>query len=123
MSTPSDFIKHLNDARRLTLGDPSLYSQVLSGVLGAIGPGAPLVLRRWGAEFLSECFGSPALGSDEKTRLAVQQFPAQEVEGESKSLEVLGIIKDYLENDQDVGILKGAIVTAAAVYPLLVRWM
>jgi symplekin len=120
MASAFDFIKQLNDARRFALADPALYNQVLPGVLGAIGTGAALPLRRWGADFLAECFGSPAVSADEKIRLAIQQFPAKEGEPAHGVLET---IKEYLEKETDADILKGAVVCAASLYPLVVRWM
>jgi symplekin len=102
-------LRQLNDARKLVLGDVGYYSQIVQGILPIIGPSSPTELRRWGAEFLAEAFATPALPSKDK---------------ETMSLIVLETLKGMVENhNEDPFVLKAAVMAAASVYPLTMRWM
>ncbi|KAM5442913.1 hypothetical protein MferCBS31731_001785 [Microsporum ferrugineum] len=111
MALPSNSLveqmSQLDAARNLVLGDAALYPQIVHGILPIIGTNARLELRRWGAEFLTETFSSPAFPQQPKQKLAT---------------EVLGAIMDLLntpENDETV--VRGAIMTAANIYVLIFR--
>lgn len=106
LSVP-DQIRQLNDARKLVLGDVKYYPSVVRGIVPIIGPTAALELRRWGAEFLSEAFATPALPNGEK---------------ETMQPYVLDTLSQLLEKDGDVQVLRSAIQTASSIYPLALRW-
>ena len=100
-------MSQLDAARNLVLGDAALYPQIVHGILPIIGVNARLELRRWGAEFLTETFSSPAFPQQPKQKLAT---------------EILGAVNDLLntpENDETV--VGGAIMTAASIYVLIFR--
>ncbi|EZF12500.1 hypothetical protein H112_06616 [Trichophyton rubrum D6] len=100
-------MSQLDAARNLVLGDAALYPQIVHGILPIIGVNARLELRRWGAEFLTETFSSPAFPQQPKQKLAT---------------EILGAVNDLLntpENDETV--VRGAIMTAASIYVLIFR--
>ncbi|KAF3482111.1 mRNA cleavage and polyadenylation specificity factor complex subunit [Arthroderma uncinatum] len=100
-------MSQLDAARNLVLGDAALYPQIVHGILPIIGANSRLELRRWGAEFLTETFSSPAFPQQPKQKLAT---------------EILGAVKDLLntpENDETV--VRGAILTAASIYVLIFR--
>lgn len=107
-------IKLLEDARKLVLGDPNYYPQILQGIIPIIKPDgradpAKVDLRRWGADFLAETFASPTLPADQK---------------ETLSLSVLEVIKNMIENpNEDSAVVKSVVQTAASIYPLVFRWM
>ncbi|RDL38396.1 uncharacterized protein BP5553_02736 [Venustampulla echinocandica] len=107
-------IKLLEDARKLVLGDPNYYPQILQGIIPIIKPDgradpAKVELRRWGADFLAETFASPTLPADQK---------------ETLSLSVLEVIKNMIENpNEDSAVVKSVVQTAASIYPLVFRWM
>lgn len=102
-------ISNLNDARKLTLSDPSLYAQVVPSILPIIGRDAIVEIRRWGAEFLAETFASPALPAAQKETLC---------------LTVLEALKALIEVEgQDATVVKHCVQAAASCYPLVVRWM
>lgn len=105
----SDSLVQLESARKLVLGDPNFYEQIVNGVLPIIGPNSHVDLRRWGAEFLAETFASPVL-------------PAQT--RETLSLNVLPLLKDLLETpEQDATVVKSVIQTATSLYPVVFRRM
>jgi symplekin len=105
----SEQLMQLNDARSLVLGDANYYPQIIQGILPIIGPDARVELRRWGADFLAETFSSPAVPTNEKQTL---------------SLIVLETLKSMLENvNEDTGVVKSIVQTAASIYPLVFRWM
>lgn len=105
----ADQIRQLEGARKLVLGDVSYYSTVVQATLPIIGPSAQVEFRRWGAEFLSEAFATPAVALSQK---------------ETLSLLVLETLKSLAEDPrQDVMVLRSVIQTAASVYPLALRWM
>ncbi|RDW84359.1 hypothetical protein BP6252_01949 [Coleophoma cylindrospora] len=107
--TPAQQIKQLNDARKLVLGDPTFYPQIVQGVVPISGKGSRLEMRRWGADFLAETFAMPTIPPSEK---------------ESLSLFVLESIKDMLEDPtEDPGVIKSLVQTAASIYPLVFRWI
>ncbi|KAK2839171.1 hypothetical protein FQN49_006408 [Arthroderma sp. PD_2] len=100
-------MSQLDAARNLVLGDAALYPQIVHGILPIIGANSRLELRRWGAEFLTETFSSPAFPQQQKQKLAT---------------EILGSVKELLntpENDETV--VRGAILTAASIYVLIFR--
>ena len=113
MAQPTDHvvdqIAQLNAARNLVLGDAAFYPQIVNGILPLIGANSRLELRRWGAEFLSETFASPALPTAQKEQLAAT---------------VLQTIRDILEiPESDMAVLKSVVQTAASLYPLVFRHM
>lgn len=107
LSVPNQ-IRQLNDARKLVLGDVKYYPNVVRGLLPIIGPNAPVELRRWGAEFLSEAFSTPALPNNQK---------------ETMQLYVLATLESLLSAREDPQVLRSTIQTAASIYPLAMRWM
>lgn len=105
----SDQIRQLEGARKLVLGDVTYYPQVIQATLPIIGPSAQVEFRRWGAEFLSEAFATPAIALGQK---------------ETLSLLTLETLKQLLDDpNQDVMVLRSVIQTAASVYPLAMRWI
>lgn len=106
LSVP-DQIRQLNDARRLVLADVKYYPSVVKGILPIIGPGAPLELRRWGADFLAEAFATPTLPNGEK---------------ETMQPYVLATVETMVETERDDHVLRSVIQTAASIYPLAMRW-
>jgi symplekin len=105
----SEQLRQLDDARKLVLGDANYYPQIIQGILPIIGPDARLELRRWGSDFLAETFASPSLPAKEK---------------ESLSLLILETLKSMIENpNEDPGVVKNVVQTAASIYPLVFRWM
>ncbi|RDA84656.1 hypothetical protein CP532_5710 [Ophiocordyceps camponoti-leonardi (nom. inval.)] len=108
LSVPQQ-IRQLDDARKLVLADVKYYPNVVRGILPIIGPTAPLELRQWGAEFLSEAFSTPALPNGEK---------------ETMQLYVLTTLESLVENErEDPYVLRSVIKTAASIYPLALRWI
>lgn len=108
LSVP-DQLRQLNDARKLVLGDVKYYPAVVKGILPIISPTSRLELRRWGAEFLSEAFATPALPAREKETM--QPF-------------VLDVLETSLENPhEDLEVLRSVIQTAASIYPIALQWM
>ncbi|KAH6638005.1 hypothetical protein C7974DRAFT_422942 [Boeremia exigua] len=101
-------IQQLQSARALALGDGRYYPTIIPGVLPIISFSADqsLEVQRWGADFLAEAFASPAWTSDVK---------------ENSAPSVLATLKDYLENIDDISVVKSAIQAAASVYPLVYR--
>lgn len=105
----SDQIASLNQARQAVLLDPTHYAQIVQGIIPIIGPPAHVELRRWGSDFLAETFASPALPAQEKEKL---------------SLAVLHTLRSMLENpNEDTGVIKSLVQTAASIYPHVFRWM
>lgn len=108
-SATAETISQLNAARQLALQNAAYYTQIVHGVLPLVGGSAALELQRWGANFLAETTGTPVLGTEDKTKIA---------------LEVLPLLKEYLDADrQDEWVLKSTIQAAASVYPLIFRYM
>lgn len=104
-----DMIPQLEQARKLALGDPQVYNQVLPGIIPIIGPAASIDVRRWGADFLAEAFASPSLPAAQKEQL---------------SAEVLPTLKAFLDNpSEDLAVVKSAVQAAASLYPLVFRRM
>lgn len=100
-------IPQLEAARKLALGDPSVYNQVLPGILPIVGPSAHVEIRRWGAEFVAEAFASPSLPNAQKEQL---------------SSDVLPTLRAMLENPaEDPAVTKSAVQAAASLYPLVFR--
>ncbi|EFR02074.1 hypothetical protein MGYG_05077 [Nannizzia gypsea CBS 118893] len=100
-------MSQLDAARNLVLGDAALYPQIVHGILPIIGVNSRLELRRWGAEFLTETFSSPAFPQQPKQKLAT---------------EILGAINDLLNTpEDDETVVRGAIMTAASIYVLIFR--
>ncbi|RYP49961.1 hypothetical protein DL768_004396 [Monosporascus sp. mg162] len=108
LSVP-DQIRQLEDARKLVLGDVSYYPQVIQATLPIMGPSAQVEFRRWGTDFLSEAFASPAVALGQK---------------ETLSLLVLETLKHLVEDpNQDALVLRNTIQAAASIYPLALRWI
>jgi symplekin len=102
-------LEQLRGARKLVLGDATLYPQIIHGILPLIGPDALLELQRWGAEFLAEAFANPRLPKYDKQQLCTL---------------VLGTIKGMLDiKGEDPGVLKSAILASASLYPLVFSQM
>ncbi len=102
-------LRQLNDVRKVVLGNSSHYPVILQGILPIISPSSLPELRRWGAEFLAEAFGTPALPSRDK---------------ETLSLLVLDSLKVMVEDpNEDVHVLRSTIQVAASIYPFVMRWM
>ncbi len=100
-----DQLTQLEAARKLVLGDPSFYPQILPGILPIVGAHAPVQLRRWGADFLAEAFASPALAAAEKQILGVG---------------ALDTLKGILEiRGEDAAVLKSLVQACASLYSLV----
>ncbi|KAK2740404.1 hypothetical protein FQN57_006144 [Myotisia sp. PD_48] len=100
-------MSQLDAARNLVLGDAALYPQIVHGILPIIGATSRLELRRWGAEFLAETFSSPSFAQQSKQALAT---------------EILGAVQELLNTpEEDTAVLRGAILAAASIYPLIFR--
>ena len=108
-SSVAEHLRQLDTARKLVLGDAAYYPQIVQGILPIIGATARLELRRWGADFLSETFASPALPQDQKQTLCLLV------------LDTLNAMLDV--PTQDTQVLKSVIQTAASVYPLVFKHM
>lgn len=101
-------IGQLNDARRLVLGDPSYYPQIIQGILPIAAPGSRVELRRWVADFLAETFASPTIAPQQK---------------ETMSIQVLRQLKTMIEDPQeDAAVVKSVVQAAASIYPHVFRW-
>ena len=105
-----DQLSQLSAARQIVLSDPSLYPQIVSGILPIIGANARYELRRWGAEFLAETFGSPAISAKLKEQMAIS---------------ALQTLKELLEipGGEDTDVLKGVVQASASVYGLIFKYM
>lgn len=104
-----DQVAQLNAARKLVLGDAALYPQIVNGILPIVGANARLELRRWGADFLAETFGSPMLATPQKQQLAPM---------------VLQFIQDILAlPETDTSVLSSLVQASASLYPLIFRHM
>lgn len=102
-------LQKLAHARKLVLDDAKYYTQVIQSILPLIGPEAHLEFRRWGADFLAEAFASPALSMPQKEKL---------------SLTSLDTLKSIIEQpNEDPGVIKSIVQTAASIYPLVFKWM
>lgn len=106
----SDQLSQLNLARQMSLSDPALYSQIVTGILPIIGTNARIELRRWGAGFLAETFGSPVIAVKMKEEMA---------------LSALQTLKEMLEmpGDGDTIVVKGAVQASASVYASIFKYM
>jgi symplekin len=108
-ASAQEMISQLEAARKLALGDASVYNQVLPGILPIIGPAAHVEVRRWGADFLAEAFAGPALPVTQKEQL---------------SSDVVPTLRAMLENPaEDPAVVKSAVQAAASLYPLVFRRM
>lgn len=107
VASAAEMIPQLEAARKLALGDPQVYNQVLPGILPIIGPTAHLEVRRWGADFLAEGFASPSVSNQQKEQL---------------SIEVIPTLRAILENQkEDVAVVRSAVQAAASLYSLVFR--
>ena len=105
----ADQLTQLDSARQIVLNDAALYPQIVQGILPIVGANARVELRRWGAEFLSETFASPTIGSQQK---------------EHMSLIVLQTLRLLLENPQeDADVIKSVVQAAASIYGFIFRYM
>jgi symplekin len=106
-SSAADMIPQLEAARKLALGDPQVYNQVLPGILPIIGPNAHIEIRRWGADFIAEGFASPSVSTQQKEQLAPEVIP---------------LLRTILEiPGEDVAVVKSAVQAAASIYPVVFR--
>ena len=105
-----DQLSQLNAARQIVLSDPTLYPQIVSGILPIIGANARYELRRWGAEFLAETFASPVISLKSKEQMAIS---------------ALQTLKELLEvpGPDDTDVLKGVIQGSASIYGLIFKYM
>lgn len=114
MGSPAETVKQLSAARDIVLRDPTIYPQVVPGVLPVIGATTPVEQRRWGADFLAETFASPVVNAEEKQKMCVNTT-------------LLDTLKGYLNRKVDMGeeedpsVVKSAVQCAASVYPLVFR--
>ena len=98
----------LTALRHETLKAPAHYSGVVPAILGVIGPGNPVDVRRFGADFLAETFASPQLGVEEKQNLA---------------LKVIDLLRQYLDIDEDAAVIKSVVQASTSIYPLVFKHM
>ncbi|GAB1310164.1 Symplekin/Pta1 N-terminal domain-containing protein [Madurella fahalii] len=107
--TINEQLKQLDAARKVALENATYYDRIVKGVLPIIGPTAPLVLRRWGAEFLAESLATPVLTMRDKENLTVA---------------VLDTLRALLESPgEDTLVLKASVAAAASAYPVALRWI
>ena len=104
----ADQIRQLDDARKLVLDDVKYYPTIIQGILPVIGANARVELRRWGAAFLAEVFGTPAISSSEK---------------ETMQLHVLDLVLAMLANPlEDAAVVASLVQAAASIFPMALRW-
>lgn len=104
-----DSLRQLKQARLIVLKDPKLFPTIVGAILPNIAPETSVECRRWGGEFLTEAFGTPAVSLDDK---------------EAMSLSVLSHIRAMIESpNQDAEVLKSTVQVAASMYPLVFKWM
>ncbi|KAB5530441.1 hypothetical protein GE09DRAFT_391788 [Coniochaeta sp. 2T2.1] len=114
MSTPvklstAEQLKQLQQARAVVLKDPAYWSSVVAGILPIVGPHNDVELRRWGADFIAEAVATPAVPLRAR---------------EDVCMKTLGTLRMLLEEQGlDAVVLRSAILAAASVYPLVVRWI
>ncbi|KAM7224550.1 protein of unknown function (DUF3453) domain containing protein [Rhypophila decipiens] len=105
----SEQLQQLNAARKIVLENPTYYDRIVKGILPIIGPSSPVELRRWGADFLAESLGTPALSTRDKENLTVS---------------ILETLRSLVENpNEDPLVLKASILAAASAYSVVVRWI
>ncbi|KAB5580975.1 hypothetical protein GE09DRAFT_459068 [Coniochaeta sp. 2T2.1] len=114
MSTPvklstAEQLKQLQQARAVVLKDPAYWSSVVAGILPIVGPHNDVELRRWGADFIAEAVATPAVPLRAREDVCM------------KTLGTLRMLLD--EQGLDAVVLRSAILAAASVYPLVVRWI
>lgn len=102
-------IQQLDAARKIVLENPTYYDKIVKGILPIIGPSSPVELRRWGADFLAESLGTPALSTRDKENL---------------TLAVLETLRSLVEDPkEDALVLKASVLAAASAYAVVMRWM
>ncbi|KAK4136682.1 hypothetical protein BT67DRAFT_187943 [Trichocladium antarcticum] len=102
-------LEQLSAARKLVLENSAYYDRIVKGVLPIIGPGSPLELRRWGAEFLAESLATPVLAMRDKENITVA---------------VLDTLSALLDGaGEDVIVLKASVAAASSAYPIALRWI
>jgi symplekin len=117
-ATVADTLTQLEAARHLALSDATHYAMIVPGILPIVGAQAHLDIRRWGADFLTEAFASPALTFQAKEGLSIQPG------GEQNKGLLLRTLRELLEfPGQDTGVLKSVIQIAASIYGLVFRYM
>ncbi|KAI9890368.1 MAG: hypothetical protein M1814_004154 [Vezdaea aestivalis] len=100
-------LRNLEDARKLVLAKPELYTQIVIGVIPLIGAGAHLHLRRWGAEFLAEAFSHPLVSEQDK---------------ESMAMASLAILAQMVELPSEDGpVVKAAMQALSSIYPFIFK--
>lgn len=106
MST-SGHIQQLNAVRLHALESPDTYDGLLRQIVPLLQTSAPLDLRRWTADFISETFANQALHPDKKQPLAIAILPhlQQSLEAEA----------------QDAAVIKSLVQAATCIYPLIFR--
>jgi symplekin len=106
-AAPVEMISQLEAARKLALADAQVYNQVVPGILPIIGPAAAVEVRRWGTDFVAECFASPSLPNAQKEQLVS---------------EVLPVLKSFLDNPgEDAAVVKSVVQATTSIYPLVFR--
>lgn len=109
--TTSEQMQQLNNARKMAFENPAYFKQIVTGIFPLTAPSAPVVLRRWAAEFIAEAIACPALRTQEKDELTITVIDG-------------GALRALVEDpDQDPLVLKAGIMAAASAYPVVVRWM
>ncbi|KAI7714662.1 hypothetical protein KC353_g6689 [Hortaea werneckii] len=96
----SSVLFQLDQARNIVLTTPSVYPQVVPGVIGVVGGNATLELRRWGADFLAETFASPVLPAEEKQKLIFRHTVAEKG-GDAESWAKMAAIKSAILRRMD----------------------
>lgn len=102
-------MRKLVEARKLCLLNPENYVKLIPTILPIIPANTPLELRRWGADFIAETLASPVLPAEDKQALSLQLLP---------------LLKDYLEvPSQDDDVVMSILSAAASVYPIIFKYM
>lgn len=106
--SPAEMLGQLEQARKLCLADPSVYNQIVPGIVPIIQTAASVEIRRWGADFVAEVFATPALPGHQKEQLI--------------SDKVMELLRAMLEMPtEDVAVVKSAVQACASIYPYVFR--
>ena len=102
----ADTLDKLKQLRQFALQDPTKFNDVFPQATMTAGPMSPLVLRRWGAEFIAESLANPTWPMEMKSLLGRELL--------------LPILQYYVnEPKQDTSVLKSAIQIATSFYPII----
>lgn len=102
-------MSRLLEARRLCLLNAENYIKLIPTIRPIIAANTSLELRRWGADFIAETLASPVLSADDKETLSLQLLP---------------LLKDYLELPaQDDAVVMSTLGAAASAYPIVFKYM